>query len=172
MGPSSAPRSKKILDAKSAKAAAYDLLARKAWSRRDLIARLKRRGAPDDVARRVVAELEERGYVDDSAFARQWADGRARRLGSHRLREELRQRGIAKPLADAAVGAAFGDGEEMERALEAARKRLSSLAKRSPSRAPARLRDFLLRRGYPAEVVISVVRQLCKVEAERWDDGP
>lgn len=166
MGSSRAPRSKKILDAKSAKAAAYDLLARKAWSRRDLIARLKRRGAPEEVAREVVAELEERGYVDDPAFARQWAEGRARRLGSHRLREELRQRGIARPLAAAAVGAAFGDGKEEVRALEAARKRLPALMKRNPNRGPARLRDFLLRRGYPAEVVASVVRRLCKIDED------
>lgn len=164
MSRSGAPRSKKALDAKSAKAVAYDLLARKAWSRRDLTVRLKRRGATDDMARRVVAELEERGYVDDPAFARQWAEARARSLGSHRLRHELRRRGIARPLADAAIGAAFGDGEEEVRALEAARKRLPALMKQNPSSLPVRLRDFLLRRGYPAEVANSVVHRLCKIE--------
>lgn len=164
MSRSRAPRSKKALDVKSAKAVAYDLLARKAWSHRDLTARLRRRGAPDEVARRVVAELEERGYVDDPAFARQWVEARARSLGSHRLRHELRRRGIARPLADAAIGAAFGDGEEEVRALEAARKRLPALMKQNPSSLPVRLRDFLLRRGYPAEVANSVVHRLCKIE--------
>jgi regulatory protein len=143
---------------------AYNLLARKAWSGRDLTARLKRRGAPDGVAREVVAELEERGYVDDPAFARQWVLGRARRLGSYRLRGELKRRGIPRSLADAAVGAAFGPGEEAAWALEAARKRLSALMKRNPSRAAVRLQDFLLRRGYSADVVSSVVRQLCRIE--------
>jgi regulatory protein len=161
-----APRPKKILDEKSAKAAAYDLLARKAWSRRDLIARLKRRGASDGVAREVVAELEAREYVDDRAFASQWAEARARRLGSRRLSEELRRRGIAKPLADAAVGGAFGPGYEMDRALEAARKRLPAIMKRNPGRAPVRLRDFLLRRGYPPEIVSSVVRRLCQIDED------
>jgi len=147
-----AAQPKKSLDARSAKAVAYDLLARKAWSRRDLVVRLRRRGAPDEVARLVVAELEQKGYVDDPAFARQWAEGRAMRLGSRRLNQELRRRGIARPLAAAAVGLAFGPGEEAVRALEAARRRLPALMKRNPSRAPRRLRDFLLRRGYPAEV--------------------
>lgn len=166
MSPYRALRPKKVLDEKSAKAAAYDLLARKAWSRRDLIARLKRRGAPGDVAQEVVAELESRGYVDDRAFASQWAEARARRLGSRRLSAELRRRGIAKPLADAAVGAAFSPGDEMDRALEAARKRLPTLLKRNPARAPARLRDLLLRRGYTAEVVTSVVRHLCEIDED------
>jgi regulatory protein len=164
MSPYRAPRPKKVLNEKSVKAAAYDLLARKAWSRSDLIARLKRRGASDGVAREVVAELEARGYVDDRAFAGQWAEARARGLGSRRLSEELRRRGIPRPLADEAVGATFAAGEEALRALEAARKRLPALAKRNPGRAPVRLRDFLLRRGYPAEVVNSVVHQLCKID--------
>ncbi len=162
--PQSASRPKKVLDVKSAKAVAYDLLARKAWSRRDLVLRLKRRGAPEEVARQVVAELEERGYVDDPTFARQWAEGRARRLGSRRLHQELRRRGIARPLAAAAVSLAFVEGEEAERALEAARRRLPALMKRNSSRAPQRLRDFLLRRGYPAGVVNSVVRRLCPID--------
>lgn len=164
MSPSRGSRPKKVLDARSAKAVAYDLLARRAWSRRDLVLRLRRRGAPEAVAREVVAELETRGYVDDPAYARQWAEARAPRLGSHRLRQELGRRGISRPLADAAVGAAFGEGEEAALALEAARKRLPALLKRNPRLAPVRLRDFLLRRGYPAEVVSAVVRQICAVE--------
>lgn len=163
MSPARAPRSKRILDRKSAKAVAYDLLARKGWSRRDLTARLRRRGAPDEVAREVVAELEERGYVNDPAFARQWVEGRARRLGSHRLRHELSRRGIASRLAETAVSAAFREGEEAGRALELARRRLPALLRRDRKRAPVRLHDFLLRRGYPAPVVSSVVRQLCRV---------
>src|SRR5262245_19610796 len=50
------------LDAKAARVAAFDLLARKAWSRRDLAARLRRRGAAPEVAAAVVAELEGKGY--------------------------------------------------------------------------------------------------------------
>lgn len=160
-----APRNK-ILDARAAKRVAYDLLSRKPWSRRDLTARLRRRGAPPAVAQEVVAELEAKGYVDDRAFARQWADGRARRLGSLRLRAELGRRGIARPMAEAAVGAAFDPGEEAARALEAARKRLPALLKRSRSRAPVRLRDFLLRRGYPPEITNRVVRRLCAIDED------
>jgi regulatory protein len=150
------------LDAKAARVAAFDLLARKSWSGRDLAARLRRRGAAPDVAAAVVAELEGKGYLDDAAFARWWAEARARgrRVGSVRLRGELRARGIPADLAAAAVQSAFEDVPERERAREAGRRRLSALARGPAERRPARLRDYLLRRGYPASTVMAVVAEL------------
>lgn len=149
-----------------ARRVAYDLLSRKAWSRAELTARLVRRGAAESVAKRLVAELEAQGYVDDAAFARQWAEARAtrRRFGSRRIGEELRLKGISRSLAEAAVREAFGEASEEARATEAARRWLSALGRRSPARAPARLHDYLLRRGYPAELTRRVVRELCKAQ--------
>ena len=156
------PREKVVLDAKAAKLAAFELLAQKAWSRREMLRRLKRRGAPEEVAGAVVGELQSRGYLDDEAFARWWAQARARgrRVGSVRLRQELAARGIPRELAAAAVGAAFEETAEMDRALDAGRRKLPGLLRAGRDRAPARLRDYLLRRGYPAPVVLRVVKTL------------
>lgn len=139
--------------------AAFDLLARKGWSGRDLVARLVRRGAPREIAAEVVTELEGKGYVDDDAFARWWAEARARgrRVGSLRLTQELRARGIAPALVTAAVESAFAEVPERERALDAARRRLPALRRTRPDRAAVRLRDYLLRRGYPASAVRAAI---------------
>ena len=120
------------------------------------------------MAAEVVVGLEAQGYVDDRAFARQWADGRAarRHLGSLRLKDELQRKGVARPLADAAVRNAFAETDEETHALEAARRRLPALRRKNVERAPVRLRDYLLRRGYPADVVRRVLRHLLKVETE------
>jgi regulatory protein len=160
--PPRVPRAKPELDTKAAKLAAFELLARKSWSRAELVRRLKRRGASDEIARAVVAELTDRGYVDDADFARWWAEARARgrKVGSARLRRELAARGIAPALAAAAVEAAFEDTPEPERAMEAARRRLPALLRSHPERAPARLRDYLLRRGYPPAVAVAVTKRL------------
>ena len=168
-GPAGAPRSVPTLDAKAAKLAAFDLLARKSWSGRELTHRLRRRGAPAEVAQAVVADLIDRGYVDDQAFARWWAEARARgrRVGSHRLRQELLAKGIPRAMAEAAISAAFEEVGESERALEAGRRRLPSLLRGQPARAAARLADYLLRRGYPASTVRHAVRILL---AERGAD--
>ena len=50
-----APREPRELDAKAAKLAAFELLAMKAWSARELIRRLRRRGASAEIARAVPA---------------------------------------------------------------------------------------------------------------------
>ena len=156
------PRERRELDAKAAKLAAFELLARKAWSARELTSRLRRRGAPDEIARAVVAELCSRGYVDDASFARFWAESRARgrRVGSRRLRQELLQKGIPRDVAAAAVAAAFEEAPEAERCLEAGRRRLPALLRAGRERAAPRLRDYLVRRGYPLEEVMRAVAAL------------
>jgi regulatory protein len=162
---------RQALDARRARAVALDLLARKAWTRRDLTGRLRRRGAPPEVAEAVVAELEARGYVDDHAFAAVWAESRARdrSLGRERLREELRARGIARPLVEAAIARAFEDTDELTQAHGAAVRRLATLRCRAPDQAARRLHDYLRRRGYPGDVVRQVLRAVC---CDAVPDGP
>ena len=91
---------------------AGDLLSRHAWTRADLAARLRRRGAPGEIATEVVDDLVSRGYVDDAAFAR--------------LRMELRARGVASPVIGAApsvLSAAPMTGEATPRARSSMRSR-------------------------------------------------
>jgi regulatory protein len=156
------------LDAAGARRTAFDLLARKAWSRRELARRLERHGAPAELAEVVVADLGARGYLDDDGFARWWAQARARgrRIGSVRLRRELLAKGIAPDLAAAAVGAAFEAASERDLAMEAGRRRLASLARTTAARLPARLADHLLRRGYPPPVVRQVVKALLAADLD------
>ena len=160
--PARGPRERRELDAKAAKLAAFDLLARKSWSARELTSRLKRRGAPDEIARAVVAELASRSYVDDASFARFWAESRARarRVGSRRLRQELLQKGIPRDVAAAAIATAFEEASEAERCLEAGRRRLPALLRAGLPRAAPRLRDYLVRRGYPPSEVMRTVAAL------------
>jgi regulatory protein len=166
-------RDRPTLDAKAAKLVAFDLLARKAWSTRELIQRLTRRGAAPDVARGVVADLQARGYLDDEAFARWWAEARARgrRIGSLRLRQELAAKGIPRELAATAIEAAFEEASELDRALAAGRRRLTVLQAGAPERVPVRLAGYLLRRGYPGHLVRRVVRRLTGAELDEEPDS-
>ncbi len=163
-----------LLDAKAARLIAFDLLARKAWSTRDLTRRLGRRGAPPELARAVVADLQSRGYLDDEAFARRWAEARAqaRRVGSVRLKRELSAKGIPQELAAPAIEAAFDESSEEDRAFEAGRRRLTALRRAAPERAPARLAGYLLRRGYPPSMVRRLVKRLIGADlGEAPDEG-
>ena len=119
----------------------------------------------------MVAELQSRGYLDDEAFARWWAQSRSagRRIGSLRLRRELAAKGIAPELTAPAVDAAFEESSELERALETGRRRLPALQRAASDRVTARLVGYLLRRGYPPHVVRLVVKRL--IGAELGDTG-
>lgn len=142
------------------------MLSRRAWTRAELAARLRRRGAPADVATEVVSDLVARGYVDDAAFARQWVAARAARgYGVARLRMELRARGIAAPLIASALDGLGGD-DALARAREAARRRLPALRRGRPDRVAPRLRDYLLRRGFSTGVVVRIVRETTGVAAD------
>jgi regulatory protein len=97
--------------------------------------------------------------VDDAAFARHWVTTRAARgYGAARLRAELRARGVAGSLVDAAL-AAVDRGDQLDEARRLARRRLPALTGATPEKAAARLRDHLLRRGFPGGVVAQVVRE-------------
>jgi regulatory protein len=111
------------------------------------------------VAAAVTADLTARGYLDDAAFARHWVTTRAARgYGAARLRAELRARGVAAGLIEAALGA-LDRGGQLEEARRLARRRLPPLRRVAPDKAAARLRDHLLRRGFPGGVVAQVVRE-------------
>jgi regulatory protein len=142
------------------------LLARRAWTRADLTVRLKRRGAPAEVAVEVAADLERRGYLDDAAYARHWISTRAPRgYGAARLRAELRARGVASTLIDAALST-LDRGDQLEEARRVARRRLPALRRAEPVKAAARLRDYLLRRGFAGGIVAQVVRETLRGTAE------
>jgi regulatory protein len=130
------------------------------------MARLRRRGAPAEVAAEAAEDLVARGYVDDAAFARQWVTARAARgYGAARLRMELRARGVALPLIMAALSTLGGD-DALGRARETARRRLPALRRGRADRVAPRLRDYLLRRGFSTSIVVRVVRETTGVAAE------
>jgi regulatory protein len=106
-----------------------------------------------------VNELAARGYVDDAAFARRWVEQRAARgYGTSRLRGELRARGVAPSLVDAALTALSGTAL-LATARAAAHARWARLRHAPAERRAARLRDHLRRRGFPGGLVARVVRE-------------
>jgi regulatory protein len=101
--------------------------------------------------------------VDDAAFARHWVTTRAARgYGAARLRAELRARGVAAPLIEAAL-TTMSRSDQLEEARRLARRRLPALTRIAPDKAAARLRDHLLRRGFAGGVVAQVVRESLRI---------
>ena len=92
-----------------------------------------------------LARLHELGYLDDSAWAARYvATARAGGRGEAALRRELRSHGIS----DDDIVDALDGRDDVDAALETARKRARSLRSLDEERQQRRLYDFLRRRGF------------------------
>src|SRR5438105_2629430 len=82
-------------------------------TRAQLARALARRDVPGEVAERVLGRFADAGLVDDAAFAAAWVESRheGRGLGRRALASELRSRGVAADVTEAAVGRLTGDQE-------------------------------------------------------------
>jgi regulatory protein len=115
-------------DAKAYARALY-FLSYRARSIHEVRARLKRDDWPDEVIARVLARLQAEKLLSDENFSTAWVEHRTlsrKPRGAQALRQELRQKGVAKETIDEALP---GAEEELENAVVAARGILSGKAR-------------------------------------------
>ena len=80
---------------------ALDLLARREHSYVEMLRKLRQRGAATDQAEIELDRLQAEGLLSDERFCEAYVHARSQRgYGPVRLREELRQRGVAESLID------------------------------------------------------------------------
>lgn len=119
---------------------------------------------PPELVDAAIERLRGAGLLDDADFARQFARSKALGAGMsrRRLRQELGRRGVGAELSDEAIADVFEDEGIDEDALveAAARKKLRTLGKLDPETRRRRLYAYLARRGYDADDVARVVREL------------
>lgn len=139
---------------------ALELLTYRPRSSAELRRRLLRSGIAAEDAERALARLQDAGLVDDAAFARAWAESRARaRPRSRRaIAHELRQKGLVDAEIQSALAAVPSD-EEL--ALRLAQSHLPKLRGLAPPERKRRLSSLLLRKGFEYDTVTDV---LAKVE--------
>jgi regulatory protein len=131
--------------------AALRLLGQRAHSRRELGAKLARRGYQpadvEDALKRAAAA----GYLDDARYAQALVARRSSRRGAAVIAAELRLKGVDRELADAALSD-LGGAEQ----LATARRLAVRLAASEPDR--RKLAAKLLRRGFPAHIALAAAR--------------
>lgn len=129
-------------------------------TRHQLEDKLRDRGCAADVARQVLDRMTEVGLVDDEAFAEMFVRSRqeTKGLAAGALRHELRQKGVAEEVVDAALEEIDPEREkEQARALVA--RRLRTMRGLDRDAQQRRLAGFLARKGYGPGVSYQVVRE-------------
>ncbi|MBA2702048.1 MAG: regulatory protein RecX [Chloroflexi bacterium] len=141
--------------------------------------RLKGAGYRSELVEAAVVRLTDLGMLDDEAFARAWVESRdrARPRGERAIREELRLKGIDRPVIDAVLemrrrsaaegGEASGTAAEAETDPDLAAaerliaKHLRGLARiADPARRRQRAYALLARNGFDSETSRAVAARL------------
>ncbi len=156
-------------DAETAMEIATHFLGTRPRTRWELERRLRRAAASDEVISATLERLAAQGYVDDTAFARWWAEQRDRHAprGRRMVEAELRQRGVPRELLESLRGSELAeqglDGEilpnsEADRARIALQRHLRGRPLPADIRALQRIGAFLMRRGFDSETVRAALR--------------
>jgi regulatory protein len=175
VGPGALGRLRREEEFHLARVRALRLLGRRAHSTLELRTKLLRKGHPRGAVAAVMEELRRKGWLDDVAFARQFAEARVARgdTGPILLLRDLVGRGIDHDRARATVNELFErrDEEALARALLGKRGATLGRARDRRSRA-ARAARHLERRGFSAAVIGTLVREILESPSPKEDEGP
>jgi len=146
-----------------AKQKALDYLAHKPRTEAEVRRKLKQRDVPAFVIDDVVARLYELEYLDDEAYAHDYARNRfsSKKYGPVRIRRELEERGIDRHLAETAVDTLFAEESASAAAWSHAEKRWPRLAgEDDPRRRRQKMYRYLRRRGFTSETIRPILDEL------------
>lgn len=133
---------------------ALALLARREHSRAELTRKLERVGFIREDIAALLDEFETKNWLSDRRFAESWVADHRAKAGSVKLAYELRQRGVSDDVIEAVLGE--NRDSELERAREVWRKKFKSAPANASDK--ARQMRFLLSRGFPTEIIRSVIK--------------
>ena len=145
-------------DIERARAYALRLLKFRLRSEQELREKLAQKDFPADVVDQTVGRLKRGGLLDDELFARLWVEGRIRRpLGPHRLRRELKKKGVEPRIIEAALEAACRDYDEKETIRTLIRRKMKQAGRLDKDKIKTRLFGYCVRRGYSHGLVIETI---------------
>lgn len=143
---------------------ALRLLEFRSHSEQELAQKLKRAGARGEDIAAVLDYLREYNLVDDAAYAKRAAADlqHLKKYGTHRIRAELKNRGIAQELVEEAL--AELDADEADTLLPLVRKKLAGNLERKNIEKCIR---YFAYRGYGYEDIKQCIEHV--KEEETWD---
>lgn len=129
-------------------------------TRRQLEDKLRDRGTDPQVAARVLDRMAEVGLVDDEAYVEMYVRSKqeTKGLASSALRHELRTKGVADDVIDAALEE-IDPEREKEQARELVARRIRTMRGLDREVQTRRLAGFLARKGYGSGVAYQVIRE-------------
>jgi regulatory protein len=144
-------------------------LARRDHTVAELRRALLERGHEPAEVDEAIERLRRERYLDDQGYAERFARSRLAHhgLGRTRIRQALRQRGVARGESEAGLQTALHELDESTVVDQLARRYWKQHAHVEPERRLPRLWAFLLRRGFAA----GLVKERLSLLWPRWSDA-
>lgn len=149
---------------------ALNYLSRKPRTSQEIAKRLKEKGREEQVIVGILARLEKEGLINDALYAQEWAGQRVRNRGKGKMwvRQELRQKGVSKPLIEEALGSVTEEDEFNSALTMGAKKWRQSTGEIVDKK--RKTGTFLMRRGFSGGLVSKVLRTLMQGEVDSDED--
>lgn len=152
-----------------AKNYALRLIKFRARSAAEVADKLEAKGFSQKVIDGTIAFLKQKKFLDDALFAKLWVSSRLKRsLGLRRLIYELKQKGIDQGLIDNAIESVKSDYDEKKTVYDIVETKSSKMRGLAAEKIRSRLYGYLLRRGYPKNLVVEALLSCVKTN-EGWD---
>lgn len=151
---------------------AFRLLAARARSEKELRSKLREKKVDGGTLDRIVARLYELNYLDDEAFARQWARHLAvdRLSGNRRIEAGLQEKGIDRDACERALAEIRMEVPERQAIRQIIRKKLKGQRLlKNDVRAKRSLVQHLLGRGFAPGLIFEMIKEA--EEGNQDEDG-
>lgn len=160
---------------KSAWEAALDSLSRRALTNHELESRLTDKGYENHEIDKVIARLEDYGYLNDQELALTYSKSRLKRYSRRRVRQDMQNRGLVPQLIEKVLEEVYSGDEEFQQCLSLAQRwwvqeerRWEEKVSKDPSKksVPTQLwvqqkvARKLIQRGYSSDIVRSVISEM------------
>ncbi len=144
-----------INEQKRCKIKAFNFLARRDHSEKELKDKLNRYNFPAAVIKSVLSDLKSKNFLNDKNFSEIFAKNllNQRPVGKRKIAAELEQRGISELLMEAAVEKVYAEFDEVELARLLVQKKIKTLSGQPEIKKRKKLGDFLFRRGFDWDIV-------------------
>ncbi|MNO34460.1 Regulatory protein RecX [compost metagenome] len=153
---------------------ALQYLSRKPRTGFEISMRLKEKGWSEETIAYVMDRLTGEGLVNDALYAQEWAGQRVKNRGKGKLwvRQELRQKGVSKPLIEEALGE-VSEEDEYDSAMQLGAKKWKTTSGEYLDK-KRKVGSFLMRRGFSGGLVSRVLRELASKDGadgvEDWEE--
>ncbi len=141
------------------------LISRRPRSKKEirLYLRRKLKSKKDNLIDNLISELRDKGYIDDEKFANWWVENRLnfKTRGKLLLKSELKSKGIRDDIIEKIfTNKDFSDKEEVDRAIELAKKKKRKIGNIKDRKSRKKLFDYLLRKGFEYRKVKEAVQKV------------